>query len=541
MNQKNGTRLLAFLTAALLLLLPGCKKRESNESIRMDLSQEVTSLDPQFSTAWESQVVMLNLFEGLLIRKGDGELAPGAAESYTISPDGLTYTFRLREDGVWNDGSVRNEIAPTPLTAKDFVFAFHRIFDPEVPSPWAGDFRAVKNSQEVLAGELPKSQLGVRAVGDYTLVITLSEPSPILLEQLAGSGALPCHEEFFLSTRARYGQGTGYVLGNGPFRLSSWDEEALVLVPSSFYAGMQEVLCPSVVLYTGRAEQKNTTRWELFLSGKSDFCEATSRQAIEAEEKEITLVSADETVWALVFRQEEGEPLANREIRRALALSIDRASFGERVPEIFGRTDSLIPQTAALMGESYHTLASAQKIPYDPEGAREVLELGLEQLEIEALPKTTLILPESAELGALGGYLQKLWQQELRQFINLEILEDGEFQKRMETGEFQMAITSLSCEGGTPMGALSAFAEGSSRNLTGYGNPEFDALLTRAQTAPDIHKAAEFCAECEGLLFTDGVAVPLLTQQGYCAMAEGLMGLDYRTDRILFAGAVKTG
>ncbi len=533
-----GKRQLAFVLAAALCLLAGCSKAES---IRMDLSRQVTSLDPQFATAWESQVVMLNLFEGLLIRRGDGELVPGAAESYEVSPDGLTYTFRLRRDGTWNDGSVRNGIDPTPVTAKDFVFSFHRIFDPEVPSPWAGDFQAIQNSREVLAGELPKSRLGVRAAGDYTLVITLSEPSPILLEQLAGPGALPCNEEFFLSTWARYGQGISQILGNGPFRLSSWDREALVLVPSSFYTGAQQVLCPSVILYTGRAEEKGTTQWELFLQGKSDFCQATSRQAVEAEEKGLPLILTDETVWALVFRQEEGEPLASREIRRALALSIDPDSFGDRVPELFGRTDSLVPRTAALMGEKYHDLASTQPIPYDPEGAREALREGLAQLELEALPKITLLLPESAELAVLGGYLQRIWQDELRQTINLEVVEDEEFQRRMEAGEFQMAIASLSREGGTPMGALSAFAGGSSRNLANFHDPEFDSLLAQAQSAPDLRQAAGYCAQGEELLFEEGVAVPLLTQQGYCAMAQDLEGLDYRADRVLFAGAKRGG
>ena len=529
-----GKRGLALLLAAAFCLLAGCNKAES---IRMDLPRQVTSLDPQFATSWESQVVMQNLFEGLLLRRGDGELVPGAAESYEVSADGLTYTFRLREDGVWNNGSARSGIDPTPVTAKDFVFSFHRIFDPEVPSPWAGDFRAIRNSREVLAGELPKSSLGVRAAGDYTLVITLSEPSPILLEQLAGPGALPCNEEFFLSTWARYGQGLGQILGNGPFRLSSWDEEALVLVPSGFYTGEQQVLCPSVILYTGRAEAKGTTQWELFLEGKADFCQATSRQAVEAEEKGFSLIPTDETVWALVFRQEEGEPLANREIRRALALSVDPDSFGDRVPELFGRTDSLVPRTAALMGKRYHELASPRTVSFDPEVARETLEEGLAQLELEALPKTTLLLPESAELAVLGGYLQRLWQEELRQTINLEVVEDEEFRRRIEAGEFQMAITSLSREGGTPMGALSAFTGGSSRNVANYHNPEFDVLLAQAQSAPDLGRAAGYCAQGEELLYADGVAVPLLTQQGYCAMAQDLEGLDYRADRVLFAGA----
>lgn len=533
-----GKGWISLLLAAALCLLSGCNKAES---IRMDLSRRVTSLDPQFSTSWESQVVMLNLFEGLLLRQGNGELIPGAAESYQVSADGLTYTFQLRRDGVWNDGSLRNGIDPTPVTAKDFVFSFHRIFDPEVPSPWAGDFQAIQNSQEVLSGELPKSQLGVRAAGDYTLIITLSEPSSILLEQLAGPGALPCNEEFFLSTWARYGQGIGQILGNGPFRLSSWDQEALVLAPSSFYSGEQEVLCPSVILYTGRAGEKGTTEWDLFLKGKSDFCQATTRQAVEAEEKGFPLVLADETVWALVFRQEEGEPLANREIRRALALSVDPDSFGDRVPELFGRTDSLIPRTASLMGEGYHDLASSQPISFDPEAARAALEEGFTQLGIEALPKLTLLLPKSAELDALGGYLQKLWQQELRQTINLEVIEDEEFQKRISAGEFQLAITSLSREGGTPMGALSAFTGGSSRNVANYWNPEFDALLAKAQSAADLRGAAAACAEGEGLLLSDGAAVPLLTQQGYCAMSKDLQGLDYRADRILFSGAYRGG
>ena len=96
---------IAILLALFLSLLPGCGKGEKNLNIRMDLQQEVTSLDPQFSTSWESQVVMLNLFEGLLIRGGDGELSPGAASDYTVSSDGLTYTFHLRRDGVWDDGS----------------------------------------------------------------------------------------------------------------------------------------------------------------------------------------------------------------------------------------------------------------------------------------------------------------------------------------------------------------------------------------------------------------------------------------------------
>lgn len=532
------SRRLAGLVAVfslLLALLPGCKGREKSQSIRMDLQQQVVSLDPQFATAWESQVVMMNLFEGLLVRGEDGELKPGAAEEYDVSPDGLTYTFRLRRDGSWDGGGSRGEAA-APVTADDFVFSFHRIFDPEVPSPWAGDFQAIRNAREVMAGELPKSELGVRALGEYLLEITLSEPSPILLEQLAGTGALPCNEEFFRSTRARYGQDARHILGNGPFSLYSWDEEAVVLVPNEDYTGEQQVLCPSVVLYTGRAKAEGTTEWQLFLDGKADFCAVTSQQARELDEKAFTIAPTEDTVWALVFRQEEESPLADAGIRLALALSIDPETFGDRVPEQFQLTGSLVPRSAALMGEPYHSLASTRPLSYRPETALASLNEGLERLGLGSLPKTTLILPESAGLGALGSYLQKVWQQELRQFINLEVLPDEEFQARIDAGDYQMAIAPLGSDGSTPMGALGVFAAGSSRNITGHQDPQFDLLLAQSQTAPDTRTAARLCARCEEMLLEQGVAVPLFTQQGYCAMEAGLTGLRYRSDRILFSG-----
>jgi oligopeptide transport system substrate-binding protein len=530
-------RLLALCLCALMVLVPGCS-RESGESIRVDLEGTVETLDPQFSTSWESQVILLNTMEGLLVRDGQGTLQPGAAESWEVSADGLTYTFHLREDAVWDDANSKEGKAATPVTAHDFVFAFHRIFDPQTPSPWAEDFSAIRGARQVLAGELPKEQLGVRAADDHTLVITLSEPSPVLPELLAGSGALPCNQEFFESTRARYGQGTSYLLSNGPFYISAWDEEALVLRPNSAYTGEQEALCPSVVLYTGRAALENTTAWQLFLDGKSDFCLAGSLTAQELEGQDFSFYPAEDTVWALVFRQEEGSVLADTDVRRALLLSVDRDGFGERLPQRFSLTGSLVPGSATLLGQEYRELAAvSQGSLYNPEKAREALSAGLERLELESLPKLTLLLPESAQLGSLGGYLQRVWQDELLQYINLEILEDGEFEKRLAAGNFQMAIAPLDAGSGSPMDALAAFSTGSSTNICLYQDPEFDLLLAQARTAPDAQEAADLCLRCEKRLEEQAAAMPLFSQQGYYAVARGVEGLRYHQGSILFSGA----
>ncbi len=532
-------QLLALCLCALMAFFPGCGP-ESGQSIRMDLEGAVETLDPQFSTSWESQVILLNTMEGLLVRDGEGNLQAGAAESWEVSADGLTYTFHLREDAVWDDANFKEGKAATPVTAHDFVFAFHRIFDPQTPSPWAEDFSAIRGARQVLAGELSKEQLGVRASGDYTLVITLSEPSPVLPELLAGSGALPCNQEFFESTRARYGQGTSYLLSNGPFYLSAWDEEALVLRPNSAYTGEQQVLCPSVVLYTGRAAREGTTAWQLFLDGKSDFCLAGNLTAQELEGQNFSFYPAEDTVWALVFRQEEGSVLADARIRQALTLPLDREEFGERIPERFSLTSSLVPGSATLLGQEYRELAPApQGSSSSPQEAREALTAGLEELELTSLPKLTLLLPQSAQLGSLGGYFQRVWQDELLQYINLEILEDAEFEKRLAAGDFQMAIAPLAAGSGSPMDALAAFATGSSANICLYQDPEFDLLLAQARTAPDASQAADLCLRCEQRLEEQAAAMALFSQQGYYAVAQGVEGLKYHQGSILFSGAAR--
>ena len=523
-------QLLALCLAALLALLPGCG-RESGETLRADLEGQVTTLDPQFSTSQGSQTVLLNLFEGLMVRGADGSLRPGAAESYEISGDGLTYTFRLREGAVW-DGPDGWE---APVTAADFVFAFRRIFDPQTPSPWAGDFSAIRGAEDVLAGVLPKESLGVRAADDDTLVITLSEPSPTFLEQLAEPGALPGNEEFFQSTRARYGQSLSYIAGNGPFTLSSWDSEALVLRPSAGYAGEREPVCASAVLYTGRAAREGTTAWQLFLEGDSDSCLGGSLTAEEIEAAGFTPHSAGETVWALVFRQEEGSPLASAAIRRALVLSVDREGFGDRVPEGFGAAGSLIPDSAAIQGQPYRELASGAAAPaYDPDGARQALAQGLGELELESLPKLTLLV--TAEMGSLGGYLQRVWQEELGQYINLEMLDQAELEARVSSGDYQMAVAPLPAGGGSPMDALGSFSTGASGSVTLCRDAQFDQLLDEARTASTPQGAAELCAQCEELLYQQGAALPLFSRQEYYAVTEAGQGIGYWQGRLSFAG-----
>lgn len=122
-------------------------------------------------------------FEGLTIYDAAGKIVPGTAESWTLSDDGTVYTFKLRADAKWSDG--------TPVTAGDFVFSYQRVEDPKTAAKYANILYPIKNAEKINKGETPVDQLGVKAVDDKTLEITLERSTPFFLELLAHQTALP--------------------------------------------------------------------------------------------------------------------------------------------------------------------------------------------------------------------------------------------------------------------------------------------------------------------------------------------------------------
>ena len=136
-----------------------------------------TTFDPQQMAVVAEAVIAVDLFEGLMTYGADGNAVPGAAESWAVSDDGLTYSFRLRADGKWSDG--------TPVTAADFVFGWQRLVDPETGSPYAANLDAVMNARDIRTGARRPADLGVRAIDTRTLEVTLAAPTPYFVASLA--------------------------------------------------------------------------------------------------------------------------------------------------------------------------------------------------------------------------------------------------------------------------------------------------------------------------------------------------------------------
>lgn len=519
------------LFLALVFFLSACSSPDgAGKIIKYDLPSGIANLDPQFATDETERMIISNTFEGLFRQLPDGTVEKAAAQSYEISPDGLSYTFRLRDGAVWSVQKRGDE--PVPVTAHDFAFAFVRIFDPAAPSPFAPSYLCIENAQEVLSGKLPADSLGVRALDDYTLRITLERPESRLPTLLASSGAMPCNEAFFRSTRARYGLEKSALQFNGPFLVTNWNNErAVSLRANSLYTGDNvipagvELIIPSELAKTEEASFVSDPV-QRFLNGTTDACRIDHSLLPAVRRAEGTIVTFEDTVWVLALNTSLPR-LAEADIRRAVAYSIDRSLVTDYLPENLNIATTLIPPAITFGNQSFREYAG-ENTPqaYSPDLARRTYRRGLEEAGIQEGAFRELLICDDDDHGFLAGLIQGTVQKELAVPIGLTRLSREDLLKRVRSGDFEAAIIPLTSSYSSPEAILSHFRSGSPDNVTGYTNGRFDALLdSTAGLSTDAQK--DVYRQAEQLLLAECPAIPLYFETTYYAMGPGISDIGF--------------
>lgn len=211
------------------ILLTGCGSYKDNEGeakangkttdkqvLNLASPTEIRTMDTARATDTDSGQVMRNVFEGLYNLGEGNKPVPGVAKSHDVSSDKMKYTFHLR-DSKWSNG--------TPVTAKDFVFAWQRAVEPATASEYAFLFFDIKNAKKINSKELPADQLGVKAIDDHTFEVELERPVPYFISLTAFPTFLPINEEYFKSQGDKYALEDNTLLYNGAFTLNDWKHE----------------------------------------------------------------------------------------------------------------------------------------------------------------------------------------------------------------------------------------------------------------------------------------------------------------------------
>jgi oligopeptide transport system substrate-binding protein len=213
--------------AGAAVMLGACSNRGDDDGVPQSdapalnraLSTEPESLDPQKSRSVQAADVLRDIGEGLVSYDAAGEMIPATAESWDISEDGLTYTFRIRPEARWSNGD--------PVTAADFVFGLRRLVDPDTAAFYAAELGNVVNAAGIVAGKLEPGELGVSAPDDRTLVISLVRPTPYLLSLLTHPSTFPVHRGSVRQHGDAFAR-AGNLLSNGAYVLADWEPGAMI-------------------------------------------------------------------------------------------------------------------------------------------------------------------------------------------------------------------------------------------------------------------------------------------------------------------------
>lgn len=477
---------LCFTLAVLCLfaLLTGCGKQVGGDSFGFALHGTPKQIDPQAASDTPSLTVIAHAFEGLTRIDQNGNAVPAAAD-YTVSDDGLVYTFILKES-YWSTVAVKGKETgfedPVQVTAEDFVFGIRRGADPSTASPYAKELLPIKNAGAVLAGECPVNDLGVKAVDNRTLVIELSAPDPTFLQKLATPVFMPCNRVFFGYTQGRYGLEKQYVLTNGGFYVSDWkDGKSITLKKNEHYHGAKDIL-PLSVQYrvTVSAEEDK----ELLSKGYLDGAPLPSGDETDFEQ-ELQTVALQDTLRFLWFNTEI-TPFSDGDIRRAFRDGIQWETLWQELGKGVSPAKNFVPAAAVADGAAY---SDALPFQTDPQAAKTALAAGLERLELQKMPRFSILVTE--QTANTGRYILQSLSKHLNIHGDLQMVDNETLEARVKAGNYQLAIMEQTGVGFTAKENLSMFLTDGIGNYARFSSAEFDqAYADSGNTAGDV-KALE--------------------------------------------------
>ncbi|MCT1576891.1 peptide ABC transporter substrate-binding protein [Oceanobacillus kimchii] len=515
----------------------GSTDSSDKQVFNMIETAEIPTGDPALATDAASFIVFGQTMEGLYVLDENDTPIPAIADGEPeISEDGKVYTFKLREDAKWSNGD--------PVTAHDFVYAWRRAIDPDTGSEYAYMFSGIiENATEVMNGEKDPEELSVEAKEDYTLEVTLEQPVEYLNSLLAFGTYLPLNEEFVEEKGSDFGTNSENMLANGPFELTEWNGSGLTwkYVKNDQYWDNENVSLDEVNV---QVSKEPSTAVNLFNTDEADRTAALSSEyARQYKDDENASTFKEGSSWYLKFNQERGgeeTPLANENIRKALAMAFDKESFTETVLANGSvPSDGYVPEGLAKNPETDQDFReeSGDLISYDPEQAKEYWEKGLEELGVEEL-QLDFLSDDTENAKTTSEYFQNQLETNLE---GLSIkLTNVPFKVRLQTTtdqDYDIVMHGWGPDYLDPMTFLDLYVTDGTNNNTGYSSEEYDQLIDDAKVkyANDPEKRWEAMLEAEKLLVQEDTVIAPVYQRGRVVLIksyvkgleEHLFGPDY--------------
>ncbi|MFO1508237.1 MAG: peptide ABC transporter substrate-binding protein [Steroidobacteraceae bacterium] len=496
-------RLAVVLAAAWLIsATAGCAREPVASAAHILLrgnGPEPDSLDPQKARSVEAHVVLRDLYECLTSLAKDAGTAPGVAKSWEASPDGLTYTFHLRDNARWSNGD--------RVTSDDFVFALRRLVDPATASQYAQLIDVVENAPAIVAGRAAPTTLGVAAPDDATVVVRLSAPAPYLPGLLSFPSTCPVHRPTLEREGARFTK-PGVMVSNGAFVLEGWVAGSTISVVRNRKYWNDAATRLDGVKYLQIADE--SAEFTRYRAGDLHVTAVVPRGQYDIVKRDYAAelhISPQLSTYYYGFALDRAPFRDAPGLRRALSLVIDR----EQLAQVVLRVGELPAYGWVPPGVHDYT---SQRFDY---AGRSMTERMAEARRLYAAAGYSVAKPLRFELrynsgevhGRLAVAIAAMWKAALGVEAQLTAVEFRSLMADIDARDVEMFRLSWSGDYNDAYTFLQYLKSDFGINLPRYSNPAYDALLARASSTADTATRRELLEEAERTMLADTPLVPL--------------------------------
>ncbi|MDQ0153897.1 peptide ABC transporter substrate-binding protein [Robertmurraya andreesenii] len=510
------------------------KGGKSAQEIRMLESTAIPAMDSVKASDTVSFTTMNNVMEGLYRLDPNQEVVPGMADGEpTVSDDGLTYTFKIR-DAKWSNGD--------PVTANDFVYAWKKAMDPATASEYGPYMMEgkIKGAAEIIAAAAEKKDvdlntLGVKALDEKTLEVALEKPIPYIKSLMAFPTFYPQNQKFVEEQGDKYAQKAENLIFNGPFVLSDWDgstDSEWSYIKNKDYWDADTVKLEKVQWNVLKDPQAQANAFE---TGEVDITGKLSSDVVPQYEGDERLVKwLEPTLAWLKMNQKDNKALQNPDIRKAIAQAINKQDYVDgvlnngsivanyAVPNEFVKNEET--------GKDFRDINGNKLLPYNVDAAKKAWKkglaaLGTDTVELRYLTDDTETAKKTAE------YIKSQLETNLKGIkISVESVPFSVRIDRQNKQDYDLQLALWGPDYLDPMTFSDLWVTGSGNNKMSYSNPKYDKLIKDAQTtlAQSPVERYKALAEAERILLEEDAAIaPIYQRSSNVLVSEKVKNFTY--------------
>lgn len=480
------------------------------DSLRINIGSEPPTLDWSRSTDSTSYSILINIMEGLTTFGDDYKPVPALAQSWQISEDGKTYTFKLRENVKWTDGR--------PLEAKDFEYSWKRLLSPETGADYAYFLYDIENAQEYNTGKIKdKNSIGIKTIDNTTLEVTLKRPASYFLSIVSFMSTFPMREDIIEKYGIKWTEPENMVT-LGAYKLQSWKHhDKLIIVRYDNYWGKK----PAIKNVEMIMNENQSSALALYESGELDYVDTKSMPHLEIPRLRLSpdfRTQPQFTVNYLGFNTKKA-PFDNPLVRKAFSASINRRNISEVVQGGGIPATSWIPKGMLAYNEDIG-------IDFDPDMAKELLkQAGFSNPE--DFPKITFLYPDVRNNRIIAESMQSMWKEYLGIDVELINQEWKVYLDTVTTDPPHIYRAGWAADFPDPHNFMNLFGCSSGNNNTRWCNPEYDKLVESAAGQLDENKRRVLYNKAQIILTeTDVPIAPFLLSIQQSMLKPYVQGLE---------------